>query len=148
MNFEKAFQKLARFDFKHKGIMVVFMLTVTIIFGLGILNLELETDPQGLWVSHDSEGYQQEMYFNDNYGAFFRTNQLVVTQVIHSLFRQRENKKTFYKRTTCTLWLSLKRPLIKKLMLLVKNQPLQKIFASNQLEIKDVIILHHLIYGS
>lgn len=60
--------------------MVVFMLTVTIIFGLGILNLELETDPQGLWVSHDSEGYQQEMYFNDNFGAFFRTNQLVVTQ--------------------------------------------------------------------
>lgn len=44
--------------------MVTFMLTITAIFGLGIMNLHMETDPQGLWVSHDSEGYQQEMYFN------------------------------------------------------------------------------------
>jgi predicted RND superfamily exporter protein len=50
---------LARFDYKHKGIVVTFMLTLTVIFGLGILNLKLETDPQSLWVSHDSEGYIQ-----------------------------------------------------------------------------------------
>lgn len=56
------------------------MLTLTVIFGLGMLNLKLETDPQSLWVSHDSEGYIQEMYFNENFGAFFRTNQVVVTQ--------------------------------------------------------------------
>jgi predicted RND superfamily exporter protein len=41
MKLENVFEKLARFDYKHKGIVVTFMLTLTVIFGLGILNLKL-----------------------------------------------------------------------------------------------------------
>jgi len=45
-----------------------------------LLSLRLETDPQSLWVSHNSLGYEQEMNFNDQYGAFFRTEQIILAQ--------------------------------------------------------------------
>lgn len=60
---------------------MVFMLATTALLALGLLNIRLETDPQSLWVSHDSQGYKEEMYFNDNFGAFFRTEQIMMVQV-------------------------------------------------------------------
>lgn len=45
-----------------------------------MINLRVETDPQGLWVSKDSLGYQQEMNFNEQYGAFFRTENILLAQ--------------------------------------------------------------------
>jgi Niemann-Pick C1 protein len=56
-------------------------LTITIIFSVGLLNIQLESDPQSLWVSKDSIGYEQEMDFNEHYGAFFRTEQIIFAQV-------------------------------------------------------------------
>lgn len=41
--------------------------------------MRLETDPQNLWVSHDGRTYKQQDYFNQNFGAFFRTNQLIIS---------------------------------------------------------------------
>ena len=40
----------------------------------------METDPQSLWVSQSSIGYEQEMNFNEQYGAFFRTEQIILAQ--------------------------------------------------------------------
>lgn len=81
MDFESVFDKLARFSNKNRCIIMIFMLTTTLLLSMGLLNLRLETDPQSLWVSHDSQGYKEEMYFNDNFGAFFRTEQIMMTQV-------------------------------------------------------------------
>jgi len=37
---------------------MVFMLATTALLALGLLNIRLETDPQSLWVSKDSQGYK------------------------------------------------------------------------------------------
>ena len=59
----------------------VFLVLAGLFLGtLGMLNIRLETDPQNLWVSHDSTGYQQEMNFNQQFGAFFRTEQIIMAQ--------------------------------------------------------------------
>lgn len=55
-------------------------LTVFLIFSLGLVNIRLESDPQNLWVSQDSTGYLQEMDFNAKFGAFFRTEQIIMAQ--------------------------------------------------------------------
>jgi predicted RND superfamily exporter protein len=53
------FEKLARFDNKHRVVVIIFMLATTAVLSLGLLNIRLETDPQSLWVSHDSQGYKE-----------------------------------------------------------------------------------------
>lgn len=83
MDFELIFEKLGRFNYNNRSIVVVGTLTIFLLFSLGLVNIRLETDPQELWVSHNSEGYQQEMNFNDNFGAFFRTEQIIMAQVLH-----------------------------------------------------------------
>ena len=54
MDFEVIFERLGRFNFKNRGIVVMGTLSLFLIFSLGMLNIRLETDPQELWVSHDS----------------------------------------------------------------------------------------------
>lgn len=83
MDFETVFEKLARFNYRNRVIVLIFTVATTMLLGLGLLNIRLETDPQSLWVSHDSQGYTEEMFFNDNFGAFFRTEQIMMTQVRH-----------------------------------------------------------------
>ena len=80
MDFEVIFERLGRFNFKNRGIVVMGTVALFLIFSLGMLNIRLETDPQNLWVSHDSTGYQQEMNFNQQFGAFFRTEQIIMAQ--------------------------------------------------------------------
>ena len=58
MDFETVFDKLARFNNKNRCIILIFTLSTTILLGLGLLNIRLETDPQSLWVSHSSQGYK------------------------------------------------------------------------------------------
>ena len=64
---------------------IVTSITFTLVCAIGLLNIRLETDPQNLWVSQGSTGYEQEMNFNDQYGAFFRTEQIILAQVFSIL---------------------------------------------------------------
>lgn len=80
MDFEVIFDKLGRFNYKNRGIVVMGTVAVFLIFSLGMLNVRLESDPQNLWVSHDSPGYQEEQDFNQHFGAFFRTEQIIMAQ--------------------------------------------------------------------
>jgi Niemann-Pick C1 protein len=62
-------------------------LTFTILFTVvGLLNVgwsrfEIETDPVRLWVSPDSESKLQSDYFNENFGPFYRIEQLFITAI-------------------------------------------------------------------
>lgn len=71
---------MAKFNYKHRGIVIIASITFTLVCAIGLLNLKMEVDPQNLWVSHDSIGYEQEMNFNNQYGAFFRTEQIILAQ--------------------------------------------------------------------
>ena len=80
MDFEVIFDKLGRFNYNNRYIVLMGTITIFLVFSLGMLHIRLETDPQNLWVSHDSIGYEQEQDFNLHYGAFFRTEQIIMAQ--------------------------------------------------------------------
>ncbi|KAI9911921.1 hypothetical protein PsorP6_009615 [Peronosclerospora sorghi] len=44
---------------------------------LGLLNVHLQTDPQGLWVPPHSVAAQEQARFNELFGPFFRIEQLI-----------------------------------------------------------------------
>lgn len=46
MDFELIFEKLGRFNYNNRAIVVVGTLTVFLLFSLGLVNIRLETDPQ------------------------------------------------------------------------------------------------------
>jgi len=57
MDFEVVFDKLGRFCYTHRFITLTLSTVIFLSFSLGLINIRLETDPQELWVSHDSIGY-------------------------------------------------------------------------------------------
>lgn len=59
MDFEVIFEKLGRFNYHNRPIVVIGTIAIFLIFSLGMLNIRLETDPQNLWVSHDSVGFEE-----------------------------------------------------------------------------------------
>ncbi|KAF4315126.1 hypothetical protein BBO99_00009436 [Phytophthora kernoviae] len=44
---------------------------------LGLLNMQLQTDPQGLWVPPHSAAAKEQTRFNELFGPFFRIQQLI-----------------------------------------------------------------------
>ncbi|KAL3657392.1 hypothetical protein V7S43_017711 [Phytophthora oleae] len=44
---------------------------------LGLLNMQLQTDPQGLWVPPDSVAAREQLRFDELFGPFFRIQQLI-----------------------------------------------------------------------
>ena len=79
MDFETIFDKLGRFNFNNRAIVLFGALTLTLIFSIGFINARWETDPENLWVSHQSIGYQQQSNFDENtvhpaMGVFTRYN--------------------------------------------------------------------------
>ncbi|KAF6762740.1 patched family-domain-containing protein [Ephemerocybe angulata] len=51
------------------------------ILNIGWQNFEVETDPVRLWVSPSSESKLQKEYFDQNFGPFYRTEQMFVTSI-------------------------------------------------------------------
>eukprot|EP00644_Phytophthora_capsici_P009276 jgi/Phyca11/563749/estExt2_Genewise1.C_PHYCAscaffold_130087 len=44
---------------------------------LGLLNMQVQTDPQGLWVPPDSVAAREQLRFDELFGPFFRIQQLI-----------------------------------------------------------------------
>ncbi|KAF9468969.1 patched family-domain-containing protein [Collybia nuda] len=49
------------------------------LLNIGWKNFEIETNPVRLWVSPSSESKQQKEFFDENFGPFYRTEQIFVT---------------------------------------------------------------------
>ncbi|KAL9641483.1 hypothetical protein ABK040_013408 [Willaertia magna] len=60
----------------------ILVIAIAVIFtagiGVGIMKLELVTDPQSLWTPADSETVIQKNYFDDKFSPFYRIEQLVI----------------------------------------------------------------------
>ena len=52
---------------------------VTIILGCGLMNYQITTDPVDLWSSPTSQARHEKDYFDENFGKFFRTEQMIVS---------------------------------------------------------------------
>ena len=74
--FDRAFSKLggscARFPLTTIGISVI----IVVLLSLGWMNFEIETDPVRLWVSPSSAAAQEKTFFDENFGPFYRTEQV------------------------------------------------------------------------
>ena len=47
--------------------------------GWGLLKAQLQSDPIALWVSPSSDVFKDKQYFDDTFGPFYRTEQLILT---------------------------------------------------------------------
>ncbi|AET41154.1 sphingolipid transporter Ecym_7320 [Eremothecium cymbalariae DBVPG len=54
------------------------VIVVSALASLIVLFAELETDPVNLWVDKNSKEYQQKQYFDENFGPFYRIEQIFV----------------------------------------------------------------------
>lgn len=57
------------------------MFTVVGLLNIGWKNFSVETDPVRLWVAPDSESKIQKDFFDQNFGPFYRTEQIFVTSL-------------------------------------------------------------------
>lgn len=58
---------------------VVLCSLIALICSLGLFYAQLETDPEALWVSTNAKEAEERRFFDDKFGPFYRTEQLVVT---------------------------------------------------------------------
>ncbi|KAF2072589.1 hypothetical protein CYY_006086 [Polysphondylium violaceum] len=67
-------------------LVILVCLLFTIACSFGILMLEIEEDPIKLWVSPDSRAAQEKAYFDENFGPFYRVEQLIITPKNNTLY--------------------------------------------------------------
>ncbi|CAI4054683.1 hypothetical protein SUVZ_16G2740 [Saccharomyces uvarum] len=74
-----AFSKVAQFSVQNPY--KILAATALSIFAFAFIIFQygtLETDPINLWVSKNSEKFKEKEYFDDNFGPFYRTEQIFV----------------------------------------------------------------------
>jgi Niemann-Pick C1 protein len=57
---------------------LVLCFVITVIMGIGILNIKIVSNPQDLWVNKSLRTNKEQTEFNNRYGSFFRINQIIV----------------------------------------------------------------------
>ena len=72
--FSSAERSIAR----HPFIVFFFCLSFSLVCSLGLLKLSLVTEAQKLWVASNSRGNVEQIYFNEEFGYFFRINQFIL----------------------------------------------------------------------
>ena len=77
--FKRYFAWHGRMCARHPFIVVSAGILLTILFSLGIFNFQLQNNPVALWASPSSSSYQQLVFNNENFGAFWRIEQMIFT---------------------------------------------------------------------
>ena len=67
---------------RYPALVILASLIFIAICGVGIMKIQIEQNPEKLWVPSDSRAALDEAYFNDKFGPFFRTEQLIFTPKI------------------------------------------------------------------
>ncbi|KAG6911630.1 hypothetical protein DXG01_007880 [Tephrocybe rancida] len=73
------FYKLGLFAASSPWLTFCLVFVVVGLLNVGWQKFEIETDPVRLWVSPSSESKLQKEYFDENFGPFYRTEQIFVT---------------------------------------------------------------------
>jgi len=76
MKFAGLFRKIGESVAKNPSISIMLCLTVVIVCGIGLVNVTLDADPETLWVNYNGRAFQEQEYFNEKYGQFYRINAL------------------------------------------------------------------------
>lgn len=70
------FTKAAFIFASFPGTVIAISLFVVFVLSLGIFHLELILSPVKLWVSSSSTEYQEKMFYDENFGPFYRSEQV------------------------------------------------------------------------
>lgn len=90
-NLEQVFYKLGFTCSNHPCIIVGLSLLIAAILSAFMLTLEIETDPVNLWVSPKAAAFKQKQIFDSEFGPFYRTEQLFVSNATkESIFQNYE----------------------------------------------------------
>ncbi|CUM66398.1 uncharacterized protein PRCAT00004062001 [Priceomyces carsonii] len=76
---KKFFKGTAFFCSSHPLLTILISLAVSFSLSLGLLKLNLEKDPVNLWVSPQEPALHELNYFEDNFGEWYRIEQLIVS---------------------------------------------------------------------
>ncbi|EGC34908.1 hypothetical protein DICPUDRAFT_47976 [Dictyostelium purpureum] len=60
-------------------LVLILCLVFTACIGIGIMKLRIEEDPVKLWVSPQSRSAQEKAFFDENFGPFYRVQQMIIT---------------------------------------------------------------------
>jgi Niemann-Pick C1 protein len=74
--FDKAFSQLGHACASFPSITIGVSVFIVVLLSLGWINFMVETDPVRLWVAPDSDAAQEKQFFDDNFGPFFRAEQV------------------------------------------------------------------------
>lgn len=72
---DAVFSRLGRICARYPAIVISTSVILVGLLSLGWLRFAIETDPVRLWVAPDSAAAQEKMFFDENFGPFFRAEQ-------------------------------------------------------------------------
>jgi Niemann-Pick C1 protein len=75
---DKAFNKLGTACAEFPAITISTTLIIVVLLSLGWINFSVERDPVRLWVAPDSAAAREKAFFDDNFGPFYRPEQVFV----------------------------------------------------------------------
>jgi len=73
---DRAFGKLGHACASFPAITIGTSVILVVLLSLGWIGFSVETDPVKLWVAPDSDAAQEKQFFDDNFGPFFRAEQV------------------------------------------------------------------------
>jgi len=74
-----SFKSIGTFSATHPVKVLLVGLLVVIVCSCGLTKMQVITDPVELWSSPSSEARLQKNYFDEHFGPFYRTEQMIVT---------------------------------------------------------------------
>ncbi len=80
---DNTFNALGRTCATYPLITIGASILVVVVFSMGWINFEIETDPVRLWVAPSSAAAKEKEFFDDNFGPFYRAEQAFVVNDTH-----------------------------------------------------------------
>lgn len=78
---QKFYYRLGHTVGKHPLIVLLIGAVLVGACCVGLMNFQVETDPINLWVGPESASNQDKQYFDENFGPFYRTEQVIISRV-------------------------------------------------------------------
>ena len=76
--FKNGFRWWGTFVAKHPILVILASIIVVVVLCVGIIFIDLTTDPVELWTSETSRVRQEKSYYDENFGAFYRTEMVIM----------------------------------------------------------------------
>ena len=81
-----AFTAWGSFCVRQPALVVLTTLVLVAAASSGLVYMRITTDPVDLWAASGSRARQEKAYFDEHFGPFFRTEQMIITTPINDTF--------------------------------------------------------------